>query len=55
MITDIRDRPAGKFSVHTVMNLRVMSKTRGFLTFFRSIAKDNPSYFMPTTSDRASC
>jgi len=43
MIKDNRDRPAGRFFVNTVMNLQVMSKTRGFLAFFRSLAKDKPS------------
>ena len=43
MIKDIRDRPAGRFFVNTTMNLRVMSKTRGFLVSFRSLAKDKHS------------
>lgn len=38
MIKNNRDRPAGRFFVNTVM-----SKTRGFLASFRSIAKDKPS------------
>jgi hypothetical protein len=45
MIKDNRDRPACRFFVNTVMNLRVMSKARGFLASFRSLAKDKPYSF----------
>lgn len=38
-----RDRPAGRFCMNTVLNLRVMLKTRRFSTSFRTVAKDKPS------------